>query len=1344
LTLTGGGASSYTWTDGTTTYTDGLAFTPAVGTATYTVTGTDVNSCKNTNAVTVTVNPLPTVVANATPATICLTDPTTLTGSGATTYTWDNGVTDGVPINPTSTTTYTVTGTDANSCENTATISVTVNPLPTATYIVSDASCSGFSDGSVDLSPSGGAGSYTYLWDDPLAQTTEDIITAPGTYSVTVTDVLGCEGIISNIVVGAASALIPSLVVTSPISCNGDADGEITASLSGGTTPYTYSIDGGITFQSSPIFTALGAGLKTIIFKDFNGCTEPDDILLTQPNPLISNVTSFNNISCFGYGNGDIDITIVGGTVNASAPEYNVSWSPSATSVNSIDLSNINTQAIYTATITDAHGCSSTVDRYISEPDAMQTIVTVDSVSCYGDSDGSIDLLTTGGSQPYIVSWVGPNGYTSPIEDIQLLEAGIYTYNVTDQAGCTLVSPTVYNVPVEQPAEIIVVPVVTLIDCYGNSNGSIDLTISGITGTPGILWSGPNSFISTQQNISSLIAGVYDLVVTDPSTNCALPLSQVMNPIIVHNIDYFSSDVSCYNLDNGSINITPYNLTNSVYSWVGPNGFSSTQQNINNLSPGNYQLIVDDDSNCPQDSQFVITEPTSLSVSPSLSQVSCEGGSNGSIDLSISGGSPLYSYLWNNGATTKDVANLPEGLFSVTVLDQKGCSWDSIFTLTTLEFDTASVTVVPVDCNGASTASIDIDSITGGFYPYSFSWTSPAGFVSNNEDILNIISGIYTLSITDASGCTITRSVIVSEPSSLSSFILSIDSVQCNGYSDGSVEVQTSGGTVPYLYDWGSANPDSLVSGNHIYTITDGNGCEITNSVFVPEPSPILITPFVIDVDCPDDNTGSISLSISGASSLSTISWIGPPLPSIGVLTGLLIDSLPAGDYSCVVTNEDGCQAQLNVSVSEPSTEAGTPNFSTSNYSTFAISCYEGNDGWIKIEMIGGDYGPDTYKFLWDTGDITDSLYDLYEGTYQLIIEDSINCQTLYTYTLTDPDSAVGFTYILSDTNGYNISCYDNEDAYIKINASGGVQGYTYEWYKNDTLALSLNKDSVYNLEAANYYVVVTDKNNCSFADTITINQPDSLYFNLITATDTCSLNKGFAEIEPFGGVAGYKYYWSTGDLLSYVDTLSEGRYEAVLQDANFCESSKPFDIVNLPSPIADFTLNPAHKKLHDQIENPFVFIDNSETFMQSIATWNWTLSDNTQLWDSIAYHSFTDVGDYTVLLTIVTDFNCIDTISKKVKVENYVLWIPTAFLPESNIIENTIFKPKGEGVKEFVMKIYSRWGGLVFMSESIDYGWDGFDGKGEVMTGSYTYYIEVVNIFDEVHKYIGEFKLIR
>ena len=147
-------------------------------------------------------------------------------------------------------------------------------------------------------------------------------------------------------------------------------------------------------------------------------------------------------------------------------------------------------------------------------------------------------------------------------------------------------------------------------------------------------------------------------------------------------------------------------------------------------------------------------------------------------------------------------------------------------------------------------------------YPYTFLWTNPTNaFVSNNEDVINIPAGSYWLDITDASGCTITRSISVSEPSSaLSVFVSNVDSATCYGFADGSVEIQISGGISPYISNWGSANPDSLLSGMYTYDVTDANGCNVIDSVFVAEPEPIYITPSVTAVACAGDSTGEISI----------------------------------------------------------------------------------------------------------------------------------------------------------------------------------------------------------------------------------------------------------------------------------------------------------------------------------------------------------------------------------------------------------------------------------------------------------------------------------------------------
>ena len=1232
-----------------------------------------------------------------------------------------------------------------------------------------DPSCFSYTDGSIDLIVSGGVSSYSYSWIGPngFSSASEDLSgLISGTYDVIVTDALGCSTT-HSVILQDPTQLVSNASVTSnyngsEISCNGFSDGEITASVSGGTAPYTYSLDG-VNFSVDSVFPSLSSGLHSVYYKDSHDCPLSESISIISPPSLNVVVDNSDDISCYGAGDGAIAISVSGGTQNIVSPFYFYSWtSPSNGSTSAVeDLSSIAQSGTYYCTVADANLCSVTTPPInIIEPPQITVQESLNNVSCYGDNDGTISLVINGGNNPYTVDWTNPSAIipqqiNAPY-NLSFLEAGDYTYTITDANGCSGPGGVIALI---QPADIGISIVNNAVTCFGGNNGDLDVTVSNIS-NPSFVWTNSSdlSFYETTEDISNLGQGVYNIVVTDGITSCLKSSSEVVQVLTPYNVVTSVINESCYGVADGQINITPNSSAVFTYNWIYPDASVSSLQNVTNAVPGYYQLIISYTAlsssgssivcNVPDD--FTIAAATEMTVSESISLVGCEGGANGSIGLSVNGGVSPYTYLWSNLATTKDLDNIQAGMYTYTVSDQKGCPVTGSVDLTSLPFDTTATSVVHVDCNETLTGSVDILGITGGTYPYSFSWVGPNGFTATTEDILNVSAGTYIVDVEDATGCVIQRYISVSQPpTALSTVITNIDSVSCHGGNDGSVELSTIGGTVDdsddYVFDWAGVNPDSLSSGIYSYIVTDLNGCQLVNSFIIPEPAEIIIIPTVVEILCPGEHTGSISLLLPNNISSSAISWVGPihnNLPFVS--SDFFIDELFAGDYSCVVTNENGCTAQLNIYLSEPYTNAGTPIFTTSNYSNYGVSCNGGSDGWIRAGVVGGDYALDTYQYFWDNGDNTDSLSDLKADTYQLILMDNINCTDTFEYVLSQPDSVVSFTTVLSDTNGYNISCYGNSDAFIKLTALGGVHDYSYEWYVNDTISPSLNKDSIFNLKAANYYVIVTDKNNCSTSDTITITQPDSLSFTLDIATDTCGLNKGFAEIIPLGGVGGYKYYWSTGDLLYYVDTLSEGRYEAILQDANFCESSRPFDIANIPSPIADFTVNPSHKKLEDQLDNPFVFIDNSETFTQSISTWDWELSDNTMLVDSVAYHSFKAAGDYRVLLIIETEFNCIDTVSYKVKVESFNLWIPTAFNPHSNVIENTVFLPKGEGIKEFAMKVYSRWGGVVFESNDINIGWDGRDGEDKIMLGMYTYYIEVLNVFNELHKYEGVFNLLR
>ena len=185
----------------------------------------------------------------------------------------------------------------------------------------------------------------------------------------------------------------------------------------------------------------------------------------------------------------------------------------------------------------------------------------------------------------------------------------------------------------------------------------------------------------------------------------------------------------------------------------------------------------------------------------------------------------------------------------------------------------------------------------------------------------------------------------------------------------------------------------------------------------------------------------------------------------------------------------------------------------------------------------------------------------------------------------------------------------------------------------------------------------------------------------------------------------------------------------------------------NLISPKMDFAIMSDYERLYKQLKDPIIFIDMTELTWQNALYWDWDFGDGTYGTDSIAFHSYQEIGEYEVLLTVTSDYNCIDTLIKKVVIEEYELFIPNAFTPNSsddNI--NDEFRPYGIGIDEFIMKIYSRWDGLIYTTDDIEVGWNGkFENIGnEVQLGIYVYYIETKDVFGAIHKYEGQLTLIR
>ena len=469
-------------------------------------------------------------------------------------------------------------------------------------------------------------------------------------------------------------------------------------------------------------------------------------------------------------------------------------------------------------------------------------------------------------------------------------------------------------------------------------------------------------------------------------------------------------------------------------------------------------------------------------------------------------------------------------------------------------------------------------------------------------------------------------------------------------------------------------------------------------------------------------------------------SWTGPNSFSS---TFEDIYTLFAGSYSLTIMDASMCIVDTIIDLTQPINILQINNYSTSNYNGFEISCTGFSDGWIDLDISAG-YPPFTY--LWSNQSNQDSIFGLSSGVYIVTISDSLGCLIDLPITLEEPQSLNANNIITSQYNGFSVSCYGENDGSVSVTPSGGVTPYSVFW--NGSLsATNFTTWTLDSLVSGFYSVEILDANNCQYLDSINLFQPDSLDMIIVEYTDTCNRGVGKAIVNITGGVQPFTYTWSNGSNTSIYDDFYEGVYIVNVEDANLCAINDSVNIGNIPSPIIDFRILSEWEKLYEQLDDPIIFIDNTNLNGHEIVSWQWDFGDGYYDYDSVVYHSYSDTGTYDVTFIITTLYNCIDTLAKQVKITDYNIFIPNAFTPFStNDQLNEVFKPYGVGILEYNLRIYNRWGQEIFYSNSINVGWDGTTGDGinQANVGIYLYRIEVKNIYNQDYSYQGELKLIR
>ncbi len=837
--------------------------------------------------------------------------------------------------------------------------------------------------------------------------------------------------------------------------------------------------------------------------------TEDKGVYVIQKgSSLVATVELVSPVTCNGNGSdGALRVKVTGG-----APPYTFNWSGNATG----DSPDRLTPGTYRLTITDTKGNSRLTD--ISVPDRRVTLRAEarSEVSSAGAADGQAEARTTGGMPPYKYAW--DNGETTPIA-MQLSE-GAHTVTVTDRQGCEVSAVVNISRTLEELA--VQIEQIKPIKCQGNKSAVLKVNAAGGAKPYTYKWSAADA--PTPQ-LTGLLAGDYSVTVTDANGTVASATYTVEEPSAFQVQAQVTQPASA----NGSDGAAEVEASGGVppYQFAWSSGGNAAA--VTGLPAGKHTVTVTDANGCATTAEVTVGEdilPLSLNISQDAT-IDCQGAAAGALSAKVTGGKSPFTYAWSNGGAGEVLSGLTAGAYTLTVTDAAGTAAEASYTIEEPAALKARVVQVAPANTGASDGAAKAE-VSGGVTPYTYLWTNGAG----TAEIESLVSGTYTVTVTDGNGCKATAKVEVTEDIAPLQVQLEVSQpVSCSEGADGQLTAVVDGGKGPFAYAWSNGSTaeqqlKALTAGTYSLTVTDAVGNTSSATVEVSAPPRLKVGVEVTGEASPGQADGRAVVRATGGNEGYQYLW------SSGE-TSAEATRLPAGMQTVTVTDAKGCNSTISVEMVE---EIQPLQVSLSLIQP--VTCAGATDGVLAATVKGGK-GP--FVYAWSSGQSEGEITGLQAGNYSLTVTDSKGTSVQATFGLTEP------TPVQATAAATQPASTNNSDGIARVNATGGTEPYAYSWSTGATTA------EANSLAPAEHRVTVTDANGCTTTATVSISE--NILPLQVSLTEVASISckgeaTGAVSSEVTGGKAPFTYVWSAGQESGKAEQLTAGAYTLTVTDA--------------------------------------------------------------------------------------------------------------------------------------------------------------------------------------------------